>query len=70
MFLQVRIDHHTRSLSFGGDLGSSQNEELAEGPSLQSMPSDQVRSQLCNMANSLEQAMMVICPQKKTVSTY
>ncbi|KAF4530506.1 hypothetical protein B566_EDAN018625, partial [Ephemera danica] len=32
------------------DLSQSQREDKTEGPSLQSMPSEQIRSQLINMA--------------------
>ncbi|KAI0236259.1 Eukaryotic translation initiation factor 3 subunit A [Lamellibrachia satsuma] len=60
--LQVRIDHRTRSLSFGTDLGVSQNEDLPEGPYLQSMPSEQIRNQLTYMAQAIDKAITLIKP--------
>ena len=41
---QVRIDHRTRSVLFGMDLAESQKAEVAEGPHVQTMPSEQVRT--------------------------
>ena len=50
-----------RQVSFGTDLGvASQKEELAEGPSLQEMPSEQVRQQLSHMATNIEKIMGVL----------
>ncbi|CAH1784638.1 unnamed protein product [Owenia fusiformis] len=60
--LQVRIDHQSRSLSFGTDLAVSQKEDAPEGPSIQAMPSEQIRSQLTNMASALQKAINVIKP--------
>ena len=60
--LQLRIDHKTRSLSFGTDLGVSQKEDIPEGPYLQSMPSEQIRNQLTHMASALNKAMKIITP--------
>ena len=53
--VQVRINHMKHVVSFGTDLGvASQKEEMAEGPSLQAMPSEMVRQQLSHMALALE----------------
>ncbi|KAK2180443.1 hypothetical protein NP493_443g06025 [Ridgeia piscesae] len=62
--LQVRIDHRSRSLSFGTDLGVSQNEDLPEGPYLQSMPSEQIRNQLTSMAQAIDKAITLIKPMQ------
>lgn len=66
-FSQVRIDHRSHSLSFGTDLGLSQKEEAAEGPTIQSMTSEQIRNQLTVMGRVLSQAVSLISP-KQTVS--
>uniref|UniRef100_A0A3B3CBV1 Eukaryotic translation initiation factor 3 subunit A n=1 Tax=Oryzias melastigma TaxID=30732 RepID=A0A3B3CBV1_ORYME len=44
--LQVRIDHTSRTLSFGSDLNYSTKEDSPVGPFLQNMPSEQIRNQL------------------------
>lgn len=53
-----------RSLHFGNDLYVSQRDELQEGPSIQSMPSEQIRTQLVNMGQALQQAQQLICGQE------
>ncbi|XP_077992284.1 eukaryotic translation initiation factor 3 subunit A-like [Glandiceps talaboti] len=61
--LQVQIDHRTRSLHFGTDLGvSSYDSDDKEGPSLQAMPSEQIRNQLCQMSSALLKAVSLINP--------
>lgn len=63
--MQIRIDHGNQCVHFGMDLSESQREDKPEGPTLQSMPSEQIRSQLVNMATVLHQAIAVINPNKK-----
>lgn len=60
--LQVRIDHSSRTLSFGSDLNYSTKEDAPVGPFLQNMPSAQIRSQLTAMSSSLAKAIQVIKP--------
>ncbi|XP_061692863.1 eukaryotic translation initiation factor 3 subunit A [Syngnathoides biaculeatus] len=60
--LQVRIDHTSRTLSFGSDLNYSTKEDAPVGPFLQNMPSEQVRNQLTAMSASLAKALQVIKP--------
>lgn len=60
--LQVRIDHTTRTLSFGSDLNYSTKEDAPVGPFLQNMPSEQIRNQLTAMSSSLAKAIQVIKP--------
>ncbi|XP_039640267.1 eukaryotic translation initiation factor 3 subunit A isoform X2 [Perca fluviatilis] len=60
--LQVRIDHSTRTLSFGSDLNYSTKEDAPVGPFLQNMPSEQIRNQLTAMSASLAKAIQVIRP--------
>jgi len=63
--MQIRIDHGKNCIHFGIDLSESQREDKPEGPTLQSMPSEQVRNQLVNMSSVLNKAINVICPNKK-----
>ncbi|KAJ8878273.1 hypothetical protein PR048_018850 [Dryococelus australis] len=63
--MQIRIDHGSRCINFGMDLSEAQREDHPEGPTLQSMPSEQVRNQLINMACVLHKAMNCINPTKK-----
>uniref|UniRef100_A0A7N4NJX8 Eukaryotic translation initiation factor 3 subunit A n=1 Tax=Sarcophilus harrisii TaxID=9305 RepID=A0A7N4NJX8_SARHA len=60
--LQVRIDHTSRTLSFGSDLNYSTREDAPIGPHLQSMPSEQIRNQLTAMSSVLAKALEVIKP--------
>lgn len=61
--LQVRIDHRRNCLHFGTELCVSQSEDVAEGPHLQSMPSEQVRLQLVNTYSTLLKARTMIEPE-------
>lgn len=65
--MQIRIDHGKRCIHFGMDLSESQREDKPEGPTLQMMPSEQVRNQLVDMATVLGQAIHVVNPNKKKV---
>lgn len=65
--MQIRIDHKKQCVHFGIDLSESQREDNPEGPTLQSMPSEQIRNQLVNMATVLHQAINIINPNKKKV---
>ena len=58
--LQIRINHQCKSLHFGNDLYVAQKEDSPEGPSIQSMPSEQIRNQLITMSESLQQAHELI----------
>uniref|UniRef100_A0A671F1Z4 Eukaryotic translation initiation factor 3 subunit A n=1 Tax=Rhinolophus ferrumequinum TaxID=59479 RepID=A0A671F1Z4_RHIFE len=60
--LQVRIDHTSRTLSFGSDLNYATREDAPLGPYLQSMPSEQIRNQLTAMSSVLAKALEVIKP--------
>ncbi|CAB3382914.1 Hypothetical predicted protein [Cloeon dipterum] len=63
--MQIRIDHRKECVHFGIDLSQAQREDKAEGPTLQSMPSEQIRNQLINMGSVLYKAVKIIDPQKK-----
>ena len=64
---QVRIDHSTASVSFGTGVGMTQD-IAREGPSIQSMPSEQMRYQLINMAVALDKAMVIVSPNELKVN--
>lgn len=66
--MQVRIDHTSRTLSFGSDLNYSTKEDAPVGPFLQNMPSEQIRNQLTAMSSSLAKAIQVIKPATILVS--
>lgn len=63
--MQIRIDHGRQCIHFGMDLSESQREDKPEGPTLQVMPSEQIRNQLVNMAGVLYKAIDKIYPNKK-----
>ncbi|EDV42878.1 uncharacterized protein Dana_GF16808 [Drosophila ananassae] len=63
--MQIRIDHQKNSIYFGTDLTESQREYRPDGPSLQSMPSEQIRSQLVNMSTVLTRAVSIVYPNRE-----
>lgn len=69
-FAKVRLDHTTRTLSFGSDLNYSTREDAPLGPQLQSMPSEQIRNQLTAMSSALAKALAVIKPPHLLVSHF
>lgn len=68
IFAKVRLDHTTRTLSFGSDLNYCTREDAPLGPQLQSMPSEQIRNQLTAMSSALAKALAVIKPPHLMVS--
>lgn len=63
--MQIRIDHQKRCIYFGTDLTECQREDHPDGPSLQSMPSEQIRSQLVNMSTVLHRAVALVYPNRE-----
>lgn len=63
--MQIRIDHQDNCIHFGTDLSESQRADHPDGPQLQSMPSEQIRSQLVNMSVVLHRAINTINPNRK-----
>ena len=49
-------------LLFGTDLGLSQQEETVEGPTIQCMPSEQIRKQLTVLGQVLSRAVTKVAP--------
>ena len=70
LILQVRIDHRNKCLTFGTDLLVAQKEDVPEGPYIQSMPSEQIRNQLTNIAETLHKAINVITPKQNQVRKF
>merc|ERR1711892_235598 len=67
--MQVRIDHRTGSVHFGTDLSEAQRTDLPEGPHIQSMPSEQVRTQLMSMMSVLDKSLATIHPDRNKVES-
>merc|ERR1712168_1298709 len=62
--MQVRIDHRTGAVQFGTDLSEVQRTETSEGPTIQIMPSEQVRTQLMTMMSVLDKSVTALCPSR------
>merc|ERR1712096_270927 len=67
--MQVRIDHRTGAINFGTDLSEAQRTDLPEGPHIQSMPSEQVRTQLMSMMSVLDKTLATIHPDRNKVES-
>ncbi|KAF9179162.1 eukaryotic translation initiation factor 3 subunit A [Haplosporangium sp. Z 767] len=61
--LSIRIDHATQSLTFETDLFNTDNKTAIDGPVLQSLPSDLMRSQLTRLAACLNTTVTMISPE-------
>lgn len=61
--LSIRIDHATQSLTFETDLFASDNKNVTDGPILQSLPSDLMRTQLTRLATCLHTTVSMISPE-------
>lgn len=51
------------------DLSESQREDKPEGPTLQTMPSEQIRTYLINTFKVLSKSASIINPEANTVNT-
>merc|ERR1719412_3426014 len=65
--MQIRVDHRTRTVHFGTDLTEAQSYTAAEGPHLQDMPSEQIRTQLIRMLEVLDKSRKTIHPEEKKI---
>lgn len=63
--MQITIDHKEQMVMFGNDLSESQREYKTDGPTIQSMPSEQVRQQLVSMSIVLHRAVAAINPNRQ-----
>ncbi|KAG5462357.1 MAG: eukaryotic translation initiation factor-like protein 3, partial [Olpidium bornovanus] len=66
--LSIRIDHATNSIIFDSDLLAAPKNN-AEGPRLQAIPSEQMRTQLANVARSMHVAIQLIDPSVSEART-
>jgi translation initiation factor 3 subunit A len=62
--MQIRVDHRTKTVHFGTELAEAQSQNVAEGPHLQDMPSEQIRTQLIMMFEVLDKSLKTIHPDK------
>ncbi|KAJ9060515.1 eukaryotic translation initiation factor 3 subunit A [Entomophthora muscae] len=60
--LSIKIDHHTRAITFETDLYAASNTKIAEGTQLQKTPSELMRTQLTNLGKRLNFAVNMIDP--------
>eukprot|EP00054_Salpingoeca_dolichothecata_P012469 m.69177 g.69177 ORF g.69177 m.69177 type:complete len:1174 (-) comp19963_c2_seq1:181-3702(-) len=63
--VDVRLDHRSRALTFGANLFVSQSDDVNEGPRLQTLQSDMVRSQLTTLSKRLNKAVNMIAPEQQ-----
>ncbi|KAF9581093.1 eukaryotic translation initiation factor 3 subunit A [Lunasporangiospora selenospora] len=61
--LSIRIDHATQSLTFESDLFAAGQKTVTDGPVLQSLPSDLMRSQLTRLATCLDTTITMVSPE-------
>lgn len=61
--MQVNINHQSKSISFGSALVVALKEEVADGPYIQSMPSEILRSQLSSLSEGVRCAMLILSPE-------
>ena len=61
--LSIRINHQTQTLTFETDLFAATKGSISEGPQLQALPSEQMRSQLVKLAKKLHTAVALIHPE-------
>lgn len=66
--MQIRIDHGKGCIQFGMDLSESQREDKPEGPTLQTMPSEQIRTYLINTFKVLSKSASIINPECNQVN--
>jgi len=65
--MQIRVDHRTRTVHFGSNMTEAQSVSEVEGPHLQDMPSEQVRTQLMLMLEVLDKSIKTINPDKMKI---
>merc|ERR1712203_910187 len=62
--MQIRVDHRSRTVHFGTKLAEAQSTSETEGPHLQDMPSEQIRTQLMKMLEVMDKSLKAIHPDK------
>ncbi len=64
--LSIRVNHHLKTLTFDANLFSQQKGSISEGPKLQAVPSEQMRTQLSRLAARLSTALHQINPSLRS----
>merc|ERR1712141_631826 len=65
--MQIRVDHRSRTVHFGTELAEAQSISETEGPHLQDMPSEQIRTQLMKMLEVMDKSLKTIHPDKMKI---
>jgi len=65
--MQIRVDHRSRTVHFGTELAEAQSISETEGPHLQDMPSEQIRTQLMLMLEVMDKSLKTIHPDKMKI---
>jgi len=65
--MQIRVDHRSKTVHFGTELAEAQSVTENEGPHLQDMPSEQIRTQLMLMLEVLDKGLKTIHPDKMKI---
>ncbi|KAI8999952.1 hypothetical protein BC832DRAFT_571548 [Gaertneriomyces semiglobifer] len=66
--LSIRINHQSGSLTFETDVFAASRGSVSEGPQLQTLPSEQMRTQLTHLAKRLHTAVALIGQTSETLS--
>jgi hypothetical protein len=62
--LSIRVDHETQTLTFDTNLFSAQKGSISEGPKLQALPSELMRTQIARLAKHLHKSINLIEPER------
>ncbi|KAJ3152527.1 eukaryotic translation initiation factor 3 subunit A [Geranomyces variabilis] len=65
--LSIRVNHQSQTLTFETDVFSASKVTVSEGPQLQSLPSEQMRTQLTRLAKRLHTAVALIGQTSETL---
>ncbi|KAI0230467.1 eukaryotic translation initiation factor 3 subunit A [Massospora cicadina] len=60
--LTIKVDHHSRAITFETDIYANNTTKVAEGTQLQKTPSELMRTQLANLGKRLDFAINLIDP--------
>ncbi|KND02612.1 translation initiation factor eIF3 core subunit a [Spizellomyces punctatus DAOM BR117] len=65
--LSIRVNHQSQTLTFETDVFAASRGTISEGPQLQSLPSEQMRTQLTRLAKRLHTAVALIGMTSQTL---
>ncbi|KAI9093821.1 hypothetical protein DFS34DRAFT_717145 [Phlyctochytrium arcticum] len=66
--LSIRVNHQSHTLTFETDVFAASKGTISEGPILQSLPSEQMRTQLTRLAKRLHTAVTLISQTSTTIA--